>query len=108
MVSGMDSMTQYLSQLATLEAHIRRRVRVRLVRNMKRRRTIAANFRKHGISRETAHRTAYSHRNWWALSHTWAIERMFPNQWFEEHGLFIKSTEGLPHWFETRRLINIP
>jgi RNA-directed DNA polymerase len=106
--AGYFGMTQYPSQLATLEAHIRRRVRVHLVRNMKRRRTIAANIRKHGISRETAHCTAYSHRNWWALSHTWAIERMFPNQWFEEQGLFIKSTERLPHWFETRRLIKIP
>jgi hypothetical protein len=106
--AGYFGMTQYPSQLATLEAHIRRRVRSRLVRNMKRRRTIAKNIRKHGISRGIAYRTAYSHRNWWALSHTWAIERMFPNRWFEEHGLFTKSTEKLPHWFEPGRLIKIP
>jgi group II intron reverse transcriptase/maturase len=106
--TGYFAMTQYPSQLATLEAHIRRRVRARLVRNMKRRRTISANIREHGMSRGIAYRTAYSHRNWWALSHTWAIERMFPNKWFEKQALFVKSIESLPHWFEPGRLIKLP
>ena len=106
--AGYFEMTQYPSQLATLEAHIRRRLRARLVRNMKRRRTIAEKLRKHGISSRLAQRTAYSHQNWWALSHASAIERLYSNRWFMERRLFVKSTENLPHWFEPRRLIKIP
>jgi RNA-directed DNA polymerase len=106
--AGYFEMTQYPSQFATLEAHIRRRLRARLVRNMKRRRTIAEKLRKHGISSRLAQRTAYSHQNWWALSHAPAIERLYSNRWFMERGLFVKSTENLPHWFGPRRLIKIP
>jgi RNA-directed DNA polymerase len=106
--AGYFEMTQYPSQFATLEAHIRRRLRARFVRNMKRRRTIAEKLRKHGISSRLAQRTAYSHQNWWALSHAPAIERLYSNRWFMERGLFVKSTGNLPHWFGPRRLIKIP
>ncbi len=106
--AGYFEMTQYPSQFATLEAHIRRRLRARYVRNMKRRRTIAEKLRKRGISSRLAQRTAYSHQNWWALSHAPAIERLYSNRWFMERGLFVKSTENLSHWFEPRRLIKIP
>jgi RNA-directed DNA polymerase len=106
--AGYFEMTQYPSQFVTLESHIRRRLRARLVRNMKRRRTIAEKIRTGGMSSSLAYRTAHSHRNWWALSHASAIERLYSNRWFEQQGLFVKSTEKQPHWFGPGRLIKIP
>jgi len=97
--SNYFSMTQYPSQLKQIEAHIRRRLRARLIRNMKRKRTIAAKLIKKGVGKKSAFNTAYSSKSWWALSQTFAAAKAFSNKWFESKGLFIRSYEQHPHWF---------
>jgi hypothetical protein len=61
-------MTEMPRQLETIEAHIRRRLRARIIGAQGRRRHLAAKFEKQGLSRTFARRTAYSPRGVWALS----------------------------------------
>ena len=94
------SMTQYPSQLAKIEAHIRRRLRSRLVDQQKKRRYLFKKLVKRGVSRPKAARAVFSNKGRWALSHTNAVEAAYPNRWFiEEMGLKVRSTEKHPHWF---------
>lgn len=95
--------TQYPKQFAKLEAHIRRRLRAQLVRNLKRKRYMVRALVKAGVREKTAMKTVYSNKAWWALSHTSAFERMYPNAWFEEKGLFLKSKEKHAHWVTVSR-----
>ncbi len=98
--SGYYSMTQYPAQLKQIEAHIRRRLRSRLVSQQKRHRYLYNKLVKRGVSSKAVYKVVYSHRKRWALSHTCAVERAYPNHWFEETlGLKIKSNDKLPHWF---------
>ena len=100
-------MTQYPSQFAKLEAHARRRLRARLARNLKRPRNLVKAMVKAGIPVKTAQRTVYGNNRWWALAHTWAMERMYPNRWFEGVGLYTKSKETLDHWFDVKEWIRV-
>ena len=93
------SMTQYPNQLSKIEAHIRRRLRSRLIYQMKRRRTLAARLIAGGANRKTVCKTVYSNTGRWALSHTRVVEQVFSNKWFEARGLFTRSQAELPHWF---------
>jgi len=97
-----------LNQFATLEAHARRRIRARLVRNKKRRRNLAKALEKAGERRSTAAKTAYSNRSWWALSNVFAVTRMYPNKWFEELGMFLKSQETHDQRFAVSERVCIP
>lgn len=98
--SSYYSMTQYPAQLKKIEAHIRRRLRARIVSQQKRRRHLYRKLVARGVKRHQAKRTAYSHRKRWALSHTRAVEKAYPNRWFKETlGQFIRSEERRPHWF---------
>jgi RNA-directed DNA polymerase len=105
--SNYFSMTQYPSQLKQIEAHIRRRLRARLIRNMKRKRTIVEKFIKRGVSKNSAFNMAYSSKSWWALSQTFAASKAFSNKWFESMGLFIRSHEQHSHWFPLDQWIKI-
>jgi group II intron reverse transcriptase/maturase len=105
--SSYFEMTQYPNQFAIIEAHARRRFRARLVRNMKRPRTIAKMIIKSGQSPKTARRVAYGHKSWWALSKDRAVEKMYSNKWFEDQGMFIKSKENHEHWFAVKERIRI-
>ena len=96
------AMTQNPQQFAKLEAHARRRFRARLASNLKCPRNIAKAIVKAGFSKKSAKRVAWSNKAWWALSHDRAFERMYPNRWFEELGMFIKSKETHDHWFEVK------
>lgn len=98
--SSYYSMTQYPSQLQRVEAHIRRRLRSRLVDQQKSRRNLLRKLLKQGVEKGWARRTAYSNKRRWALSRTQAVERAFPNHWFLENGMFIRSTAKLKHWFD--------
>jgi len=98
--SNYYSMTQYPSQLGKIEAHVRRRLRSRLVDQQKRRRNLFRKLRSLGVPKKSAKETAYSNRRRWALSHTWAVEKAYPNRWFiEEKGLQIRSNEQKYNWF---------
>jgi len=101
-------MTQYPSQLASIEAHIRRRLRSRIVSQQKKRRHLFEKLLKHGVPRRLAAGTVFSNRKRWALSHTRAVERAFPNCWFiQTLGQKIASTENLPHWFNLKAWIKL-
>lgn len=102
--SGYYRMTQRPFQLRRIEAHIRRRLRSRLVGQQKRKRHLFNKLVKRNVSRATAARTVFSNKGRWALSHTFALERAYPNRWFiEQMGLKIRSNENHPHWKTTNR-----
>jgi RNA-directed DNA polymerase len=106
--SSYYSMTQYPAQLVKIEAHIRRRLRSRLVAQQKKRRHLFEKLLKRGVARQLAARTAYSHKRRWALSHTIAVEGAYPNRWFiEEMGLKVRSSEKHQHWFDIRQWIKV-
>ncbi len=106
--SSYYSMTQYPAQLAKIEAHIRRRLRSRLVAQQKKRRHLFEKLVKRGVARQLAAKTAYSHKRRWALSHTRAVEGAYPNRWFiEEMGLKVRSTEKHQHWFDIRQWVKV-
>lgn len=106
--AGYYNMTQYPAQLKTIEAHIRRRLRSRIIHQQKSRRNLWRKLIKRGIDKHKAFKTVYSNKKRWALSHTPALNRAYPNKWFiEEMGLKIKSHEELPHWFSVSRWIKI-
>jgi RNA-directed DNA polymerase len=101
-------MTQYPAQLGKVEAHIRRRLRSRIVDQQKKRRNLFEKLLKHRIPRELAAKTVFSNKGRWALSHTRAVEAAYPNRWFiKEMGLKVKSMEKHPHWFDIRQWIKV-
>lgn len=81
-------MTEMPRQLETIEAHIRRRLRARIIAAQKRRRHLASKLEKQGLSRTFARRTAYSPQDVWALSISSAAHRAWTNAWFTQQGLF--------------------
>lgn len=106
--AGYYKMTQYPKQLATIEAHLRRRLRSRIVSQQKRRRHLFDKLRKRGVPRGMAARTVYSNRKHWALSHSRAVEKAFPNRWFiQELGQKIVSDQQHPHWFSLKAWIKL-
>jgi RNA-directed DNA polymerase len=106
--SSYFSMTQYPSQLAMIEAHIRRRLRSRIVDQQKSRRNLFHKLMERGISRTKAGKTSYSNRKRWALSHTPAMERAYSNNWFiREKNLKIRSRENREHWFDVKKWVRI-
>jgi group II intron reverse transcriptase/maturase len=89
--SGYYRMTQYPSQLRKIEAHMRRRLRARLVYQQKSKRNLFKKLVKRKVSRSLAGKTVYSNKGKWVLSHSPAVERAFPNVWFiEKLGLSTK------------------
>lgn len=101
-------MTQYPSQLAKIEAHIRRRLRSRIVDQQKSRRNLYKKLVKRGVFKGQAAATAYSNKKRWAMSHTRAVERAYPNIWFiKVKGQKIMSKLKLPHWFSVDKWIKL-
>lgn len=105
--SGYYSMTQYPSQLRTIEAHIRRRLRSRIVDQQKSARNLYNKLIKQGVSRKKA-AISFSNKKRWALSHTNAVERAYPNGWFiTKKGLQIRSHEERKHWFDIKKWVRL-
>jgi RNA-directed DNA polymerase len=106
--AGYHKMTQYPSQLAAIEAHLRRRLRARIVSQQKKRRNLYEKLCKRGVARKLAAKTVYSDRRRWSLSHTRAVEQAFPNRWFiQELGQKIVSDQEHPHWFSLKTWIKL-
>jgi group II intron reverse transcriptase/maturase len=104
--SGYYGMTQYPSQLATVEAHIRRRLRSRIVDQQKSRRHLFNKLMKRGIARFKAAKVCFSNMKRWRLSHTNVVERAYSNQWFiDDMGLKIRSNEKREDWFDAKKWI---
>jgi group II intron reverse transcriptase/maturase len=70
------------------DAHIRRRLRAFLLKQWKRKRTIARRLIRLGVAWRTAWRSVYEGRqSLWALSHNPAVDRGLRNAYFAERGL---------------------
>lgn len=94
-------MTQYPWQLNAIEAHIRRRLRARIVYQQKTLRNLFSRLKEKGISNRFAKTTVYSNHGIWFLSHTKAIEKAYPVKWFvEQMGQLIISDKPMQHWFD--------
>jgi len=104
--SGYYKMTQYPSQLKRIEAHIRRRLRSRIIGQQKRKRHLYRKLVKRGVSAKFAASTVFSNRGRWDLSNRFAITRAYPNRWFtNEMGQKIRSDDNHPHWFSLQEWI---
>ena len=87
------------------DAHIRRRLRALVLKDWKRKRTIARKLIALGVKPKTAWRRVYEGRtSFWALSATSAVERGLRNAYFAARGL--KSLEQL--WEADPRRIVAP
>jgi hypothetical protein len=74
--------------LRATDAHIRRRLRALVLKDWKRKRTIARKLIALGVKPKTAWRRVYEGRkSFWALSATSAVERGLRNAYFAERGL---------------------
>jgi RNA-directed DNA polymerase len=106
--SNYYSLTNYPSQLHKIEAHIRRRLRSRLVSQQKRKQHLYRNLVKRGVPRKQASKTVFSNNKRWALSNTRAVTRAYPNSWFINlKGQEIRSDRKLAHWFEVSQWIRL-
>lgn len=101
-------MTQYPAQLKKIEAHIRRRLRARIVRQQKRKRHLYNKLIKLGVNKRMASKTAYSNSKTWVLSHTRALEQAYSVEWFVKRlGQKIFSDLRLPGWFGTQEWVKL-
>ncbi len=106
--SSYFGMTYYPAQLKKIEAHIRRRLRSRLVDQQKSKRNLFRKLLKRGVSRKQAANAVFSNNKRWALSNTFAVVKAYPNRWFiEEMGQVIRSDKQLPHWFDVHHWIRL-
>ena len=80
-------LTEVKPPLEALDSWIRRKLRKLIWDQMKRPRKRALTMIKRGVERENAWRTANSHKKAWRNSKTDAMQRAFPNSFFEEKGL---------------------
>jgi len=106
--AGYFSMTHFPAQLGKIEAHIRRRLRSRLVDQQKSKRNLFRKLMKRGVPRRMAANAVFSNRKRWALSKTIAVSKAYPNHWFiVEMGLKIRSDRKLLHWFDLSQWIRL-
>jgi len=101
-------MTQYPAQLKAIEAHIRRRLRARIIDQQKKKRNLLALLLKRGIKKKSAAKTVYSNRGTWNLSHTAAIGKAFSIEWFtKQAGQIIISNTQMKHWFGIEKWVKL-
>lgn len=106
--SNYYSLTNYPSQLHKIEAHIRRRLRSRLVSQQKRKQHLYRNLVKRGVPRKQASKTVFSNNKRWVLSNARAVTKAYPNSWFINlKGQAIRSDRKLAHWFEVSQWIRL-
>jgi RNA-directed DNA polymerase len=106
--SNYYSLTNYPSQLHKIEAHIRRRLRSRLVSQQKRKQHLYRNLVKRGVPRKQASKAVFSNNKRWVLSNARAVTRAYPNSWFiNMKGQEIRSDRKLAHWFEVSQWIRL-
>ena len=105
--SSYHRMTQYPSQFKKLEAHIRRRLRSRLVGQQKRRRHLFNKLTKRGATKKAAS-IVFSNKGRWALSYTFVVANAFSFKWFaDQMGLKIRSNEKHPHWLSLDQFVKV-
>lgn len=107
--SSYYSMTQYPSQLRKIEAHIRRRLRSRIIDQQKSRRHLYNKLISRGVKEKTAKKDVYfSNKKRWALSKTSSLHRGFGIDWFISIcGLTVRSNEKRRHWFSVDEWVHL-
>lgn len=106
--SAYYKMTEYPSQLAMIEAHTRRRLRARFIRQQKSRRNLFNKLVSRGVPRKQAASAAFSNMSCWGLSHTRAVEKAYSNKWFiGMMGLKTRSSEKHHHWRHLKEWIKL-
>lgn len=106
--SNYYSLTNYPSQLHKIEAHIRRRLRSRLVSQQKRKQHLYRNLVKRGVPRKQASKTVFSNNKRWVLSNARAVTKAYPNSWFINlKGQEIRSDRKLAHWLDVSQWIRL-
>jgi len=106
--SNYYSLSNYPSQLMKIEAHIRRRLRARLIHQQKRKKYLYRTLVKRGVSRKAAAETVFSNQKSWALSKTRAVTKAYPNSWFINlKGQAIRSDQKREHWFDISQWVNL-
>lgn len=85
---GRSCTKDVIDNLGVLDSHIRRRLRVLLLTQWKRKRSIADRLVRLGARKVTAWGTVYNgHRSKWALSHTPVVEHALGLAYFRERSL---------------------
>lgn len=90
--------TEIPAQISKLEAHIRRRLRARIVKDSKRKRFLLRKLMTRGVRKITAYKAIYGKQGTWAISITNAMHLAFSNKWFEQRGFITFSDSQLSHW----------
>lgn len=84
-----------VQMLATLDAHIRRRLRALVLRDWKRKRSIVNRLIQLGVGKQSAWTIYARKRSWWALSHCSPVDKGMRNAYFAERGLVSLSGEWM-------------
>jgi group II intron reverse transcriptase/maturase len=106
--SNYFKMTQFPAQLASVEAHIRRRFRARFVKQCKRKRTLCKKLKSLGASHKQVSKCAWSPRKVWHKSHMRAVEQALSNRLFlEKFGQKIFSNLQLENWEPISRWVKL-
>ncbi len=101
--SSYYSMTSYPSQLKQIEANIRMRFRLQIIKNHKRKKHLIRKLRSQGIKGGGAYRAVYlKNSGRWRLAHDFVVNKAWPEKWFEQRGLRTRSKEAKPHWQELK------
>ena len=101
-------MTQYPAQLQAIEAHLRRRLRCRLIIQSKRRRYLAGKLRSMGVKNKAITRDVFGNKGPWALSISGSMHKAYPPEWFVSQGLKTFSNKELDHWFGVKTWVRLP
>ncbi len=106
--SSYYSLTYYPSQLRKIEAHIRRRLRSRLVHQQKRKQPLYRKLVKRGVPPRQAAKAVFANHKRWSLSNARAVTRAYPNSWFiNMMGQEIRSDRKMAHWYEVSQWIRL-
>ena len=90
---GRSCTDDFIVQLRVLDVHIKRRLRALLLRQWKRKRSIARRLVRLGVGDRTAWRAVYDGRkSVWALVHTTAVGRALGSAYFQKRGLVSLET----------------
>ena len=92
------------NKLATIDAHIRRRLRMIIIRQKKRDRYLYRHLRKRGVRRKMAENCAYSKDGIWKRSISPALHAAYPNSWFEKR---LESLRKRWEMFNPKPLVSV-
>lgn len=106
--SNYFKLSQFSQQFNTIEAHLRRRLRARLVSYHKRDRFLYRKLRDRGVSHKAA-KSIFGNQRTWARSNAIGVNQAWPNDWFHKTlGMHTVFTDWQKHWFKRSRSPHLP